>query len=45
MVDRVRLKVFINKRTKQGSVVIPKKLFGRVPSFIDVKIKKQGVKR
>lgn len=42
MVAKVRLKVFFNKRTNQASVVIPKKKFGgKVPEFIDVKIKRR----
>lgn len=36
MVDKIRLKVFVNSRTGQGVVLLPKKKFGFVPKFIDV---------
>lgn len=36
MVDKIRLKVFINSRTGQGTVLLPKKKFGFIPKFIDV---------
>lgn len=32
----IKLKVFVNKKTRQGSVVIPKKEFGVIPKFISV---------
>ncbi len=48
MVDNIRLKVLINKNTKQGMVFLPKKKFdGSLPKFINIsivkKFKKGGV--
>jgi len=36
-----KAKVFVNKKTKQVSISIPKKLvrFGKVPKLLEVKIK------
>lgn len=37
MVDVLKLKVFVNKRNSQGSVVLPKKVFkGGFPEFVSV---------